>query len=41
MGLGEVISPLRLRGMSAIMRRLKRQVREHAEMQHANGGIVG
>lgn len=29
MGLGEVISPLRLRGMSAIMGRLKRQVREH------------
>lgn len=29
MGLGEVISPLRLRGMSAIMTRLKRQIREH------------
>jgi len=29
MGLAEVISPLRLRGMSAIMRRLKRQIREH------------
>ena len=29
MGLGEVISPLRLRGMSAIMGRIKRQVREH------------
>ena len=28
MGLAEVISPLRLRGMSAIMGRLKRQVRE-------------
>lgn len=28
MGLGEVISPLRLRGMSAILGRLKRQVRE-------------
>ncbi|MPZ89047.1 MAG: SufE family protein [Nitriliruptorales bacterium] len=27
MGLGEAISPLRLRGMSAILRRLKRQVR--------------
>ena len=27
--LGEVISPLRLRGMTAIMGRLKRQVREH------------
>jgi cysteine desulfuration protein SufE len=29
MGLGDVISPLRLRGMSAILGRLKRQVREH------------
>ena len=29
MGLGEVISPLRLRGMAAILGRLKRQVREH------------
>ena len=29
MKLGEVISPLRLRGMSAIMGRLKRQVSEH------------
>lgn len=29
MGLAEVISPLRLRGMSAIMRRLKRQIKEH------------
>lgn len=28
MGLGEAISPLRLRGMSAILRRLKRQVAE-------------
>ena len=28
MGLGDVISPLRLRGMSAILGRLKRQVRE-------------
>jgi len=28
MGLGEVISPLRLRGMSAILHRLQRQVRE-------------
>ena len=27
--LGEVISPLRLRGMTSIMGRLKRQVREH------------
>jgi cysteine desulfuration protein SufE len=31
MGLAEVISPLRLRGMSAIIGRLKRQVREHQE----------
>ncbi len=29
MGLAEVISPLRLRGMSAIIRRLKRQVEAH------------
>lgn len=29
MGLAEVISPLRLRGMSAIIGRLKRQVKEH------------
>jgi cysteine desulfuration protein SufE len=29
LGLGEVISSLRLRGMSAILFRLKRQVREH------------
>lgn len=31
MGLAEVISPLRLRGMAAIVNRLKRQVREHRE----------
>ena len=31
MGLAEVISPLRLRGLSASMRRLKRQVREHKD----------
>ena len=30
MGLGEVVSPLRLRGMSAILGRLQRQVREAA-----------
>lgn len=30
MGLGEAISPLRLRGMSAILARLQRQVREAA-----------
>jgi cysteine desulfuration protein SufE len=33
LGLAEVISPLRLRGMSAIMGRLKRQVREHEELE--------
>ncbi|MDZ7778547.1 MAG: SufE family protein [Gemmatimonadota bacterium] len=31
MGLGEVVSPLRLRGMSAILNRLKRQIREQVE----------
>ena len=31
MGLAEVISSLRLRGMGAILARLKRQVREHVE----------
>lgn len=31
MGLDAVVSPLRLRGMSAILARLKRQVREAAE----------
>ena len=31
MGLAEVISPLRLRGMSAIIGRLKRQVKEHED----------
>lgn len=35
MGLGEVVSPLRLRGMSAILTRLQRQV---AEATGANGG---
>jgi len=33
MKLGEVISPLRLRGMTAIMGRLKRQVREHQGLE--------
>ena len=28
MGLGEVVSPMRLRGMNAILNRLKRQIRE-------------
>lgn len=31
--LGEVISPLRLRGMTAIMGRLKRQIREHQGLE--------
>lgn len=30
MGLGRVITPLRLRGMSAILATIKRQLREHA-----------
>lgn len=30
MGLEEVVTPLRLRGMGAILARLKRQIREHA-----------
>lgn len=33
MGLAEVISPLRLRGMSAIMHRLKRQVMEETALR--------
>lgn len=36
MGLGELISPLRLRGMAGILHRLKRQVREEVE-----GGVGG
>lgn len=35
MGLAEVISSLRLRGMGAILARLKRQVREHVEARVA------
>lgn len=35
MGLSEVISPLRLRGMSAILWRLKRNLRGHLENQEA------
>jgi cysteine desulfuration protein SufE len=31
MGLESVVSPLRLRGMGAILARLKRQIREHKE----------
>lgn len=33
MGLAEVISPLRLRGMAAIMSRLKRQIREKSNLE--------
>lgn len=33
MGLAEIISPLRLRGMAAIMRRLKRQIQERLDLQ--------
>jgi len=35
MGLAEVISSLRLRGMSAILARLKRQVREQVEARNS------
>ncbi|MEX2473000.1 MAG: SufE family protein [Gemmatimonadota bacterium] len=35
MGLGEVVSPMRLRGMSAILNRLKRQIREQVETDGA------
>ena len=38
MGLGEAISSLRLRGMSAILGRLKRQVKEHLEQSQARSG---
>lgn len=31
MGLGEVVSPMRLRGMNAILTRLKRQIREQVD----------
>lgn len=33
MGLQEVVSPLRLRGMGAILARLKRQIRETADVE--------
>ncbi len=38
MGLAQAISPLRLRGMSAILARLKRQVREAALVRRQPGG---
>lgn len=41
MGLAEVISGLRLRGMSAILFRLKRQVREGIEALETNGTPAG
>jgi cysteine desulfuration protein SufE len=37
MGLAEAISPLRLRGMGAILARVKRQVRVQAEAARARG----
>ncbi len=37
MGLGQAISPLRIRGGSAILGRLKRQVREQVAAQPAEG----
>ena len=37
MGLAEVLSSLRLRGMSAILARMKRQVRQQAERRAAAG----
>jgi cysteine desulfuration protein SufE len=38
MGLDAVVSPLRLRGMSAILGRLQRQVREAVEASEASDG---
>jgi len=38
MGLAEVLSSLRLRGMSAILARMKRQVRQQAERRAAASG---
>jgi cysteine desulfuration protein SufE len=38
LGLGRVISPLRLRGIAAIMARLKRQVRAQLEARAHSGG---
>jgi cysteine desulfuration protein SufE len=40
MGLGEAISSMRLRGMSAILGRLKRQVKEHVAERQAAGGTA-
>jgi hypothetical protein len=37
MGLDQVVSPLRLRGIAAILGRLKRQVRAKVEAAHAGG----
>ena len=41
MGLAEVISSLRLRGMAAILARLKRQVREHVERRGGEAAAEG
>ena len=39
MGLHEVVSPLRLRGIAAILARIKRQVRAHAAARRGSGGL--
>jgi cysteine desulfuration protein SufE len=41
MGLDSVVSPLRLRGMGAILGRLQRQVREQAPTKEADGASSG
>jgi cysteine desulfuration protein SufE len=41
MGLHEVVSPLRLRGISAILARIKRQVRAHAAARGIGAGNGG
>lgn len=41
MGLGEVVSPMRLRGMSAILTRLKRQIRDQVEADGASPAGAG
>jgi cysteine desulfuration protein SufE len=38
MGLHEVVSPLRLRGIGAILARVKRQLRAHATARGSGGG---
>jgi cysteine desulfuration protein SufE len=41
MGLGTAISPLRIRGGSAILGRLKRQVRNQLAATHPDGAVSG